>query len=138
MGGWQKIAIPLPTRFPLGHAGERHASTIGRGLDGGDGGQAAAEGSQMSQTPVSLLERLRQPGAQEAWERFIEIYSPLICAWTRQAAVREQDAGDLVQDVLLTLEHLKELTNLRELSLKGTQASAAGIAELPKCMIEAP
>src|ERR1700733_6355797 len=57
----------------------------------------------MTQTPVSLLERLRQPGAQEAWDRFVEIYSPLIYAWSRRAGLQDQDAADLVQDVLLTL-----------------------------------
>jgi len=57
----------------------------------------------MSQTPVSLLERLRQPGAREAWERFVELYSPLIYAWSRRAGMQDQDAADLVQDVLVTL-----------------------------------
>jgi RNA polymerase sigma-70 factor (ECF subfamily) len=57
----------------------------------------------MTQTPVSLLERLRQPGDQEAWQRFVELYSPLIYTWGRRAGLQDQDAADLVQDVLLTL-----------------------------------
>jgi RNA polymerase sigma-70 factor (ECF subfamily) len=57
----------------------------------------------MTQTPVSLLERLRQPGAHEAWERFIELYRPLIYAWCKRAGLQDQDAADLVQDVLTTL-----------------------------------
>jgi RNA polymerase sigma-70 factor (ECF subfamily) len=57
----------------------------------------------MTETPVSLLERLRQPGAHEAWERFVELYSPLIYTWCRRAGLQEQDASDLVQDVLVTL-----------------------------------
>ena len=54
----------------------------------------------MTQTPVSLLERLRQPGDQEAWQRFVELYGPLIYAWSRRAGLQDQDAADLVQDVL--------------------------------------
>jgi RNA polymerase sigma-70 factor (ECF subfamily) len=54
-------------------------------------------------TPASLLERLRQPNAQATWVRFVELYGPLIYSWARRAGLREQDADDLVQDVLLTL-----------------------------------
>ena len=57
----------------------------------------------MTQTPVSLLERLRQADAGEAWERFVELYSPLIWTWCRRVGLQEQDAADLVQDVLLTV-----------------------------------
>src|SRR4051794_33274142 len=57
----------------------------------------------MTRTPASLLERLRQPGDREAWERFVELYSPLIHAWSRRAGLHDPDATDLVQDVLVTL-----------------------------------
>jgi RNA polymerase sigma-70 factor (ECF subfamily) len=57
----------------------------------------------VEQTPVSLLERLRQPSEQEAWRRFVSLYTPLLYSWGRQAGLQDQDAADLVQDVLLTL-----------------------------------
>jgi RNA polymerase sigma-70 factor, ECF subfamily len=66
-------------------------------------GPLPPKGRNMTETPVSLLQRLRQPCAQDAWERFVEIYSPLIYAWSRRAGLQDQDAADLVQDVLLTL-----------------------------------
>jgi RNA polymerase sigma-70 factor, ECF subfamily len=57
----------------------------------------------MTQTPVSLLERLRQANAPEAWERLVLLYTPLIYSWARQAGLQEADAADLVQDVFVTL-----------------------------------
>jgi hypothetical protein len=32
----------------------------------------------MHTTPVSLLERLRQPDRQAAWDRFVELYAPFL------------------------------------------------------------
>lgn len=54
-------------------------------------------------TPVSLLDRLRQPLAHAAWTRFAELYTPLIYSWARRAGLPAQDAADLVQDVFVTL-----------------------------------
>jgi RNA polymerase sigma-70 factor (ECF subfamily) len=55
----------------------------------------------MHTTPQTLLERLRQPGDREGWERFIKLYTPLFYYWARQAGV--QDPADLIQDVFLVL-----------------------------------
>lgn len=57
----------------------------------------------MDSTPVSLLERLRVPGEQQAWDRFVALYTPLLYQWARRVGLREEDVGDLVQDVLLLL-----------------------------------
>jgi hypothetical protein len=38
----------------------------------------------MDRTPVSLLERLRRPNDQAAWERFVQLYTPLLCHWARK------------------------------------------------------
>jgi len=57
----------------------------------------------MHTTPVSLLERLRRPGEQEAWDRFVELYTPLLFHWARRAGLQEPDAADLVQDVFTLL-----------------------------------
>jgi RNA polymerase sigma-70 factor (ECF subfamily) len=62
----------------------------------------------MNTTPVSLLERLCDPGAEQAaWERFVELFTPLLFSWSRQLGLRAEDAADLVQDVFTTL--LQEL-----------------------------
>jgi RNA polymerase sigma-70 factor (ECF subfamily) len=57
----------------------------------------------MNTTSVSLLERLRQPGADEAWTRFVQLYTPLLYYWARRLGLREEDAADLVQDVFTVL-----------------------------------
>ncbi len=57
----------------------------------------------MDTTPPSLLARLRQPGEQAAWERFVELYTPLLYHWSRRAGLADADAQDLVQDVLITV-----------------------------------
>lgn len=55
------------------------------------------------ETPASLLERLRQPAAEEAWGRFVRLYTPFIYMWARGAGLQPADAADLVQDVLASL-----------------------------------
>jgi RNA polymerase sigma-70 factor (ECF subfamily) len=57
----------------------------------------------MNTTPVSLLERLRGPCEPEAWTRFVTLYTPVIYSWARHVGLQDQDAADLVQEVLLTL-----------------------------------
>jgi len=57
----------------------------------------------MESTSVSLLNRLRQPRADVAWQRFVELYAPLIFYWGRQKGLAPADASDLVQDVLSDL-----------------------------------
>jgi len=55
----------------------------------------------VSDTPKSLLNRLRdQPGDGAAWQRFDNLYRPLLLAWLRRYAIKPQDADDLVQQVL--------------------------------------
>jgi RNA polymerase sigma-70 factor (ECF subfamily) len=57
----------------------------------------------MDPTSPSLLARLRQPAQQEAWARFVKLYTPFLYHWARQLKLNEQDAADLVQDVFLVL-----------------------------------
>ena len=57
----------------------------------------------MHTTPVSLLERLRQPDEDRAWDRFVELYTPLLLYWAQRTGMQSQDAADLVQEVFITL-----------------------------------
>jgi RNA polymerase sigma-70 factor (ECF subfamily) len=66
-------------------------------------GKEAAMASNAQSTSVSLLERLREPGQAEAWERFVELYTPLLFYWARRAGLQSADAADLVQDVFTVL-----------------------------------
>jgi RNA polymerase sigma-70 factor (ECF subfamily) len=57
----------------------------------------------MDSTSVNLLRRLREPKAENAWQRFVDLYAPLIFYWARQKGLNATDSADLVQDVLTTL-----------------------------------
>jgi RNA polymerase sigma-70 factor (ECF subfamily) len=57
----------------------------------------------MHTTPLSLLERLHSVADQAAWERFVQLYPPLLYYWAWRLGLHSQDAADLVQDVLTIL-----------------------------------
>ena len=57
----------------------------------------------MDSTSVSLLRRLREPGHDAAWQRFVDLYAPLIFHWAKNRGLNPADAADLVQEVLVTL-----------------------------------
>lgn len=61
----------------------------------------------MHTTQPSLLIRLRKPGDDSAWSRFVELYTPLLYYWARRVNLSGEEASDLVQDVFaLLLEKL--------------------------------
>jgi RNA polymerase sigma-70 factor (ECF subfamily) len=66
-------------------------------------GRAAQHNATVDKTPLSLLERLRQPADHAAWSRFVELYTPMLFRWARSVGLAVAEAGDLVQDVLLLL-----------------------------------
>jgi RNA polymerase sigma-70 factor (ECF subfamily) len=57
----------------------------------------------MESTSSSLLLRLRQPGEQASWQRFVDLHTPLLYFWACRMGLSAEDAADLVQDVFLTL-----------------------------------
>jgi len=57
----------------------------------------------MHSTPVSLLERLGRRHDKEAWDRFVQLYTPLLMHWSRRLTLEGHDAADLVQDVFTVL-----------------------------------
>ena len=57
----------------------------------------------MFTTPASLLFRLKQPEETTAWDRFVELYTPLLFHWARKLGQQDSDCADLVQDVFLIL-----------------------------------
>jgi RNA polymerase sigma-70 factor (ECF subfamily) len=71
-------------------------------------------------TPASLLERLRLPSDEGAWDRFVRLYTPFIFHWARQAGLQPADAADLVQGVLTTLiQRFPEFTYDRHKNFRG-------------------
>jgi RNA polymerase sigma-70 factor (ECF subfamily) len=57
----------------------------------------------MNTTPVGLLERLLAPHSRDAWDRFVELYTPFLYYWARRIGLQESDAADLVQEVFAVL-----------------------------------
>jgi RNA polymerase sigma-70 factor (ECF subfamily) len=74
----------------------------------------------MTQTPASLLQRLRSPTDQAAWVQFLHLYTPLLYYWARRLNLQGADAADLVQEVLLVLVRtLPEFDYDRHRSFRG-------------------
>lgn len=61
-------------------------------------------------TSLSLLERVRarQTGA---WERFIQLYEPVVRRWCQRAGLQASDSADLTQDLFTTV--LTKLNSFR-------------------------
>lgn len=65
----------------------------------------------MFTTPVSLLERIREAPASNAWERFVDVYTPLLFSWAHRLGMNEHDVADLMQEVFTSLvEYLPRFT----------------------------
>lgn len=74
----------------------------------------------MHTTPISLLLRLKQPCDDEAWRRFVDLYTPLLFFWSRRCGLRSPDDADFVQDLFLTLlEKLPRFDYDRQKSFRG-------------------
>jgi RNA polymerase sigma factor (sigma-70 family) len=54
----------------------------------------------MDETSLSLIDRARQSTDSLAWDRLIEVYTPLLRQWLRAYDVQDADAEDLIQEVL--------------------------------------
>jgi RNA polymerase sigma-70 factor (ECF subfamily) len=57
----------------------------------------------MNTTSASLLQQLRQPGEEAAWNRFVDLYTPLLYFWAGRFGLHGADAADLVQEVFAIL-----------------------------------
>jgi RNA polymerase sigma-70 factor (ECF subfamily) len=67
----------------------------------------AAPSNESTNTSLSLLGRLRHSDDQEAWSRFVDLYTPVLYHWARCVGLSEADARDLLQEVFMLL--LKKL-----------------------------
>ena len=53
-------------------------------------------------TSLSLLDRVKADD-QQAWQRLVGLYTPLVCHWCARWQVTGADADDVVQDVFLAV-----------------------------------
>ncbi|WP_442511448.1 hypothetical protein SH528x_003129 [Novipirellula sp. SH528] len=52
------------------------------------------------ETRLSLIGKLHDPAAAEAWAEFVRLYQPIVFRVARQRGLQHADAEDLTQDVL--------------------------------------
>jgi RNA polymerase sigma-70 factor (ECF subfamily) len=50
-----------------------------------------------------LLEKLRQPTDTAAWDRFVDLYTPLLFCWACKLSMNGMEPADFVQDVFVKL-----------------------------------
>lgn len=55
------------------------------------------------ETRPSLLVRIRDISDQVAWQEFVEIYAPLIHAYSLRRGLQDADAADVSQQVLQSI-----------------------------------
>lgn len=61
----------------------------------------------MESTSASLLERMTAGSDAAAWDRFVELYTPLLLGWCQRLGLSDADAADFTQEVFVRLlEHL--------------------------------
>ncbi len=54
----------------------------------------------MPATPVSLIERIRSDRTGSDWNKFVQIYTPLLRRWLYRSITHPADIEDLIQDIL--------------------------------------
>ena len=63
----------------------------------------------MHSTSASLLERIKTGSDRLAWDRFVELYTPLLLGWCQRFGLSDADAADFTQDVFVVLvQHLPQ------------------------------
>jgi RNA polymerase sigma-70 factor (ECF subfamily) len=71
----------------------------------------------MTDTPRSLLERLRRQPDNDSWKRLVDLYTPLLLRWLRQTGMDGADADDLLQEVFLAV--IRELASFEHNQRRG-------------------
>jgi RNA polymerase sigma-70 factor (ECF subfamily) len=67
-----------------------------------------------SATPRSLLDRVRADEAA-AWDRLVDLYAPWVYRWCRRFGLRDQEAGDIFQDVFFAVAtHIRSFRKEKE------------------------
>jgi len=84
--------------------------------------------NRMISTPVTLLERLRNPNQAEAWSQFVRLYAPLILRFVELQGFRDADAEDAAQDVLLKLVRLMPTYQRLSRAQPRSHSAADGVA----------
>ncbi len=63
----------------------------------------AVGGESLPSTSITLLKRVRVVTDRAAWERFVQLYTPLLFRWASRIGLTDDDARDVVQEVFVVL-----------------------------------
>lgn len=70
-------------------------------------------------TSMTLLDSLALGNSPEAWDKFVDLYAPLMLHWNRQLGLQEADARDIAQDAMaFIITNIKKFTRAREGSFR--------------------
>jgi RNA polymerase sigma-70 factor (ECF subfamily) len=73
----------------------------------------------MSDTSLTLLERLQREPDPASWQKLVDLYAPLIGRWLARSPLQSADHEDLIQDVLkIVVQKLPEFQRRREGSFR--------------------
>jgi RNA polymerase sigma-70 factor, ECF subfamily len=74
----------------------------------------------MDSTSVSMIQGLQRSSSDPAWDRLLRQYGPLLTFWAKRLGLKDQDAEDLVQEVLIVLvQKLADFQYQPERSFRG-------------------
>lgn len=57
----------------------------------------------MDTTSITLIQRLQRSSDGLAWQRLVDLYTPLVYHWAHRIGLPKAEASDLVQDVFVVL-----------------------------------
>jgi RNA polymerase sigma-70 factor (ECF subfamily) len=73
----------------------------------------------MAETSLTLLIRLQQKADPTSWQRFVDIYAPLIGKWLARSPLQSADHDDIAQEVLkIIVQKLPDFERRREGSFR--------------------
>jgi RNA polymerase sigma-70 factor (ECF subfamily) len=92
----------VPALLLLGSDGQGNATKVPAVM-----GSFTTSHESIGSTSSSLLDRV-QAQDQDAWQRLVNLYSPLVLYWCRRAGVPRDDRADVFQEVFRSLwRHIK-------------------------------
>ena len=80
----------------------------------------------MLTTSEALIDRIRIAGDQDAWNRFVNLYLPLIYSWNIKAGLQPADASDVCQEIFIWIsQHIHEFERIQTGSFRSWIRSVA-------------
>jgi RNA polymerase sigma-70 factor (ECF subfamily) len=99
-------------------SGCEHFAALGSGPKTRRSQQQTELFTRMPETSLTLLDHLRDHDANQAWERLVQLYAPMIRGWLGNRGLQPADIDDLSQEVLQRLS--QSLANFQHAGMRGS------------------